>query len=67
MFRHCLWSERCRLNKLLMFKNYFKIAFRNLLRTKTFSFINITRLVMGTGYHACKATLMNPVKSLKAE
>ncbi|SFW84502.1 ABC transporter permease [Chitinophaga sancti] len=30
-----------------MFKNYFKIAFRNLLRTKTFSFINITGLVMG--------------------
>ncbi|WPV66022.1 ABC transporter permease [Chitinophaga sp. LS1] len=30
-----------------MFKNYFKIAFRNLVRTKTFSFINITGLVMG--------------------
>jgi len=30
-----------------MFKNYFKIAFRNLQRTKTFSFINITGLVMG--------------------
>lgn len=30
-----------------MFRNYFKIAFRNLIRTKTFSFINITGLVMG--------------------
>lgn len=30
-----------------MFKNYFKIACRSLLRTKTFSFINITGLVTG--------------------
>ncbi|WP_343690759.1 ABC transporter permease [Chitinophaga sp.] len=30
-----------------MLRNYFKIAFRNLLRTKTFSFINITGLVLG--------------------
>jgi putative ABC transport system permease protein len=30
-----------------MLKNYLRIAFRNLLRTKTFSLINITGLVMG--------------------
>jgi len=32
-----------------MFKNYFKIACRNLLRTKSFSLINITGLVLGIG------------------
>ncbi|MRG43735.1 FtsX-like permease family protein [Chitinophaga sp. SYP-B3965] len=30
-----------------MFRNYCKIAFRNLLRNKTFSFINISGLVLG--------------------
>jgi len=30
-----------------MFRNYFKIAFRNLIRHKTFSFINITGLAVG--------------------
>ncbi len=30
-----------------MFKNYFKIAYRNLLRNKGFSFINITGLAIG--------------------
>jgi putative ABC transport system permease protein len=30
-----------------MFKNYFKIAFRNLIRTKVYSFINIFGLSMG--------------------
>src|SRR5580704_9430236 len=30
-----------------MIKNYFKIAWRNLLRNKTFSFINIVGLAMG--------------------
>ena len=32
-----------------MFKSYFKIACRNLLRTRTFSLINITGLVLGIG------------------
>jgi hypothetical protein len=31
----------------LCFKNYFKIAFRNLLRNKAFSFINIAGLAIG--------------------
>src|SRR5215216_4050228 len=31
-----------------MFKNYFKIAFRFLLKNKTFSFINISGLAIGT-------------------
>ncbi len=30
-----------------MFRNYLKIAFRNLWRTKGFSFINITGLAIG--------------------
>jgi hypothetical protein len=30
-----------------MFKNYFKIAFRNLFRNKAFSFINIAGLAVG--------------------
>ena len=30
-----------------MLKNYFKIAFRNLLRNKAFSFINIAGLAVG--------------------
>src|SRR5256885_698040 len=30
-----------------MFKNFFKIAYRNLLRNKGFSFINITGLAIG--------------------
>lgn len=30
-----------------MLKNYFKIAFRNLVRHKAFSFINITGLAIG--------------------
>src|SRR6195256_4051704 len=34
-----------------MFKNYFKTAFRNLMKNKTFSFINIVGLA--TGMAAC--------------
>src|SRR5882724_10456487 len=34
-----------------MLKNYFKIAFRNLMKNKTFSFINIVGLA--TGMAAC--------------
>ena len=30
-----------------MLKNYFKIAFRNMLRNKAFSFINISGLAIG--------------------
>ncbi|MGF6929866.1 putative ABC transport system permease protein [Chitinophaga sp. W2I13] len=32
-----------------MFKNYLKVAWRNLLRNRTFSFINITGLAVGLG------------------
>ena len=38
-----------------MLKNYFKIAFRNLLRNKSFSFINIIGLAVGT---ACCIAIM---------
>ncbi|RPI72869.1 MAG: ABC transporter permease, partial [Ignavibacteriales bacterium] len=32
---------------LIMFKNFFKITFRNILRNKTYSFINIAGLSIG--------------------
>lgn len=35
------------LNRSIMFRNYLKIAFRNLLAKKAFSFINITGLAVG--------------------
>lgn len=34
-------------NNIVMFKNYFKIAFRNAVRHKTYSFINIAGLMIG--------------------
>lgn len=34
-------------NNIVMFKNYFKIAFRNALRHKAYSFINIAGLMVG--------------------
>ena len=42
-----------------MFKNYFKIAFRNLARNKIYSFINIAGLSLGLAcrnayYFVCK-------------
>ena len=39
------WNRRHKRNTML--KNYFKIAFRNLVRTKVYSFINIFGLSMG--------------------
>ncbi|NVJ47121.1 MAG: ABC transporter permease, partial [Cytophagia bacterium] len=34
-------------NNIVMFKNYFKIAFRNAARHKAYSFINIAGLMVG--------------------
>ena len=42
-----------------MLKNYFKITFRNLIRHKTYSFINITGLAVGV---ACAVLIMLWVK-----
>src|SRR6478609_3992297 len=42
-----------------MFKNYFKIAFRNLHRNKVYSFINIAGLTIGL---ACAMLIMLYVK-----
>ncbi len=36
-----------RLNQFDMFRNYFTVSFRNILRNKTFSFLNITGLALG--------------------
>ena len=36
-----------KLNNYGMFKNYFKVSYRNILRHKTFSFLNITGLSIG--------------------
>jgi putative ABC transport system permease protein len=52
-----------------MLINYFKIAWRNMMKSKIFSFINIFGLAIGLT--CCmlitRAGLANPVKSLKAE
>ena len=57
-----------------MIKNFFKSAFRNLLRHKAFSTINIGGLSIGmasailtVSYQSVKASLANPVKSLRTE
>ena len=46
-----------------MLKNYFKIAFRNLMRNRAFSFINITALAIfiawPIGYFIMKSWLQN--------
>ncbi|CAN5414029.1 hypothetical protein BH20BAC1_BH20BAC1_15100 [soil metagenome] len=42
-----------------MFKNYFKIAFRNLRRNKIYSFINISGLSIGL---ACAMHILSYVK-----
>jgi putative ABC transport system permease protein len=42
--------------RVVMFKNYFKVALRNIQRHKAFSFINITGLAMGM---ACCILIMN--------
>jgi len=42
-----------------MIKNYFKTAFRNLLRNKIYSFINIARLSLGL---ACAMLIMLYIK-----
>gem|GEM_PF-6788612 len=44
-----------------MLKNYFKIAFRNLIKFKVYSFVNIA------GLEFIKAAWANPVKSLRHE
>src|SRR3954468_24579800 len=49
-----------------MIKNYFKIAWRNIIRNKTFSFINIMGLALGL---ACSLLIMlwvNDEKSVDA-
>ncbi|MEP7108289.1 MAG: hypothetical protein ABI760_09900 [Ferruginibacter sp.] len=59
-----------------MVKNYFKIAWRNLVKTRVASIINIGGLAVGMAvamlitlltisYQSIKAALMNPVKSLR--
>lgn len=48
-----------------MLKNYLKVAWRNLVKNKTFSIINIAGLAVGL---ACfGAAVSNPVKSLRTE
>lgn len=48
--------------------NYFKIAWRNLIRNPVYLLINIAGLSMGTiSYQAVKAARMNPEKSLRSE
>ena len=49
-----------KLNYFGMFKNYFKISFRNIQRHKTFSFLNITGLSVGL---ACSILIMIYVKN----
>jgi hypothetical protein len=46
-----------------MLINYFKIAWRNMMKSKIFSFINIFGLAIGL----IRAGLTSPIKSLKAE
>jgi hypothetical protein len=60
-----------------MFKNYFKIAWRNLIRKKGFTLINICGLAVGlasslvayltVSLQSYRAALQNPVNSIKAE
>lgn len=61
-----------------MIRNYLKIAFRFLLKNKTFNLINILGLAVGTlcclyiilyvsDQLAIKAAIVNPVKSLRSE
>jgi len=45
-----------------MFKNYFKIAFRNFRKHKIYSIINLAGLGMA---HSEQAALSNPVHSLR--
>jgi putative ABC transport system permease protein len=41
-----IWADK-KLNRKAMFKNYFKIAWRNLLRNKSYATINVTGLAIG--------------------
>lgn len=55
-----------------MFKNYLKIAWRNLVNTKFYSALNIIGLTViiafaTVSFQAIKAALTNPVKSLRSE
>lgn len=46
-----------------MFKNYFKTAWRNLLRNKSYAIINVTGLAVSI-YLPCIATMFLKAKSL---
>jgi putative ABC transport system permease protein len=46
-----------------MLKNYFKIAWRNVVKTKGYSALNISGLAAGMAV----AALANPVDSLRSE
>ncbi len=51
-----------------MLQNYLKVAIRNLWRYKTFSFINIAGLSLGTvSMQVVRAAVANPVESLRSE
>jgi putative ABC transport system permease protein len=51
-----------RYNNYAMFRNYFKVGIRNIMKVKTFSFINITGL--GVGLAACFFILLYVVDEL---
>lgn len=57
-----------------MLKNYLKIAFRNIRRNFTYSFINIFGLAVGlasawltVNWQSIKTALKNPIDSLRTE
>ena len=53
-----------------MLTNYFLVAWRNLVRNKLSSFINIASLAIGLGtvtWQAVQAATANPVGSLRSE
>jgi hypothetical protein len=51
-----------------MLSNYFKIAVRNLMRSRTYSLINVITLAFLTlAVQAVRAATANPVKSLRYE
>jgi hypothetical protein len=47
-------------------KYYFKIAWRNLIKNKIYSVINIAGLAAGS-FQATRAAMANPAKSLRTE
>ncbi len=55
-----------------MLKNYITIAFRTMLRNKSYSLINILGLSLGVAlltvsFESIRAASVNPVKSLRSE